>query len=130
MTPLRADCAYLRTAEKADYEEQEKMLNPLIPHFPLIRNSAQGIHRALVPPPRFRSPAAAPPRCFLPETLLIMRAYEITREAQPLGGWCQKLLAALTQMPARIHGMDDGDRKDRAKYGKPSLHPVPLYLSG
>jgi hypothetical protein len=39
----------MRTAEKADYEEQGKMLNPLNPHFPLIRNSAQGIHPALVP---------------------------------------------------------------------------------
>jgi hypothetical protein len=39
----------MRTAENADYEEQGKMLNPLIPHFPLIRNSAQGIHRAFVP---------------------------------------------------------------------------------
>jgi hypothetical protein len=44
-----------------------------------------------------------------------MRAYETTREAQSLGGWCQKRLAAVIQMPARIHGIDDGDGECRAK---------------
>jgi hypothetical protein len=59
-----------------------------------------------------------------------MRAYETTRKAQPLGGWCQKRLAALTQMPARIPGIDDGDRKDQSKYEKPLPYPVPLSLRG
>jgi hypothetical protein len=73
---------------------------------------------------------ATPARCFLSKTLLVMRAHETTREAQPLGGWCQKRLAALTQMPARIHGMDNGDRKDRVKGEKPLPYPFPLYLRG
>ena len=36
--------------------------------------------------------------------------------------------AASAQMPARIHGIDDGGGNKSAKNEKPSPYPVPLYL--